>query len=422
MSQAEPPRAVVIGAGPAGLRAAEVLGAQGIAVDVFDAMPSPARKLLQAGIGGLNLTHSEAHEAFCSRYGEHRPQLQAMLDRYSPGDLRAWVHGLGIDTFVGSSGRVFPRPMKAAPLLRQWLQRLRGSGVHLHMRHRWLGWDENGALRLLGPEGEFALQPQATVLALGGASWPRLGSDGAWVPLLAARGVKIAALQSANCGFEVNWSDYLRTHFAGTPVKTVALGFTDLHGQRETRPGELLITREGVEGGLIYAFSRRLREQVQARGAATFELDLVPARTLAEVHALLAHPRGRRSLSSHLKSRLGLAGVKLALLHEAVGNPGLMPVDRLAATIKSLPISVHAPRPLAGAISTAGGLAFEALDGNLMLRALPGVFAAGEMLDWEAPTGGYLLTACLATGAWAGEGAVNWLKEGQCDQGAAQDR
>lgn len=415
MSQAGPPRVVVIGAGPAGLRAAEVLGAQGVAVDVFDAMPSPARKLLQAGIGGLNLTHSEDHDAFCSRYGEHRPQLQAMLDKYPSEQLRAWVHGLGIDTFVGSSGRVFPRPMKAAPLLRQWLQRLRASGVRLHMRHRWLGWDGNAALRLLGPEGEFALRPQATVLALGGASWPRLGSDGAWVPLLAARGVKIAALQSANCGFEVNWSDYLRTHFAGTPVKTIALGFTDAHGHRETRPGEILITREGVEGGLIYAFSRRLREQVEISGTATFELDLVPARTLAEVHALLAPPRGRRSLSSHLKSRLGLAGVKLALLHEGVGNPGLMPLDRLASAIKSLPITVHAPRPLDRAISTAGGLSFDELDRNLMLRAVPGVFAAGEMLDWEAPTGGYLLTACLATGAWAGEGVVHWLKE--CQRG-----
>lgn len=404
----------VIGGGPAGLMAAEVLAGSGVAVAVFDAMPSLGRKFLQAGVGGLNITHGEDYESFCSRYGERRPQLQPLLDAFPPQALRAWVHGLGVDTFVGSSGRVFPKEMKAAPLLRAWLQRLRAAGVHFHVRHRWLGWDlATGALRFAGPDGEFSLQPQATLLALGGASWPRLGSDGAWVPWLAERGVDIAPWQPANCGFEVAWSAYLREKFAGTPLKSVALCFTDGEGNTETRQGELTISAHGVEGSLIYAFSQGLREAVNARGSASFTLDLAPGRSAERVLAEVMHPRGSRSLASHLASRVGIAGVKLALLHEVLGKARINDARTLAATIKALPITVHATRPLAEAISSAGGVRFAGLDHKLMLKALPGVFCAGEMLDWEAPTGGYLLTACFASGRAAGAGAAAWLRAQQ---------
>lgn len=404
------PQIAVIGGGPAGLMAAEALSAAGMRVDVYDAMPSLGRKFLLAGVGGLNITHSEDYDDFCARYGERRPQLQAMLDRLPPDALRAWARGLGIETFVGSSGRVFPTQMKAAPLLRAWLHRLRGAGVRLHARHRWLGWDADGALRLATPSGETSIKPQATVLALGGASWPQLGSDGAWVPWLKARGVEVAPLQSANCGFDVAWSAHLRDKFAGAPLKSVALTFTDLQGRSEQRQGEMTISAHGVEGSLIYAFSRRLREYLNVHGSATFMLDLAPGRDAARVLAELERPRGSRSLSKHLQSRIGLTGVKVALLREALGKERFADMPALAATIKALPITVHATRPLAEAISTAGGVSFDSLDQNLMLTALPGTFIAGEMLDWEAPTGGYLLTACLATGLCAGLGARDWLK------------
>ncbi|WP_374086197.1 TIGR03862 family flavoprotein [Methylomicrobium lacus] len=404
------PQVAIIGGGPAGLMAAEALSLAGVQVDVYDAMPSVGRKLLLAGIGGLNITHSEAYDTFCARYGERRPQLQAVLDQLPPSALRAWVHGLGIDTFVGSSGRVFPTQMKAAPLLRAWLHRLRSAGVRLHVRHRWLGWDADGALRFANPGGEISLKPQATVLALGGASWPKLGSDGAWVPWLKARGVEIAPLQSANCGFEVAWSAHLRDKFAGAPLKSVALSFTDARGRSERRQGEMVISARGVEGSLIYAFSQRLREHLNVHGSATFTLDLAPGRDAERVLAEVSQPRGARSLSSHLQSRVGLAGVKVALLHEVLGKAQFADAATLAATIKALPITVRATLPIAEAISTAGGVRFDSLDQNLMLTALPGVFVAGEMLDWEAPTGGYLLTACFATGRQAGLGASQWLK------------
>jgi uncharacterized flavoprotein (TIGR03862 family) len=403
------PQVAIIGGGPAGLMAAEALSAAGVQVDVYDAMPSLGRKFLLAGIGGLNITHSEDYVAFCARYGERQPQLRAMLDRFPPGALRAWVHGLGIETFVGSSGRVFPTQMKAAPLLRAWLHRLRGAGVRFHVRHRWLGWDADGALRLRYPSGEIALKPQATVLALGGASWPQLGSDAAWAPWLQARGVEIAPLQSANCGFEVVWSRHLRDKFAGAPLKSVALTFIDAQGRTERRQGELVISEYGVEGSLIYAFSQRLREYLDAHGSATFSLDLVPGRSAERVLAELGRPRGSRSLSTHLQSRIGLTGVKLALLHEVLGKEQLADPAALAAAIKALPITVRAPFPVAEAISTAGGVSFDSLDPNLMLTALPGVFVAGEMIDWEAPTGGYLLTACFATGLHVGQGVRDWL-------------
>jgi len=400
----------VIGGGPAGLMAAEVLSQAGFQVDIYDAMPSLGRKFLLAGIGGLNITHSEDFDAFCARFGERRAALQTMLDDFPPAALRAWAQGLGVETYVGSSGRVFPTQMKAAPLLRAWLHRLRQAGVRLHVRHRWLGWDTDGSLRLLNGQGELAIRPAATVLALGGASWPQLGSDGAWVPGLRERGVEIADLQSANCGFEVAWSPYLREKFAGAPLKSVALSFTDGAGRTERRPGEMMISAHGVEGSLIYAFAQRLREAINAHGAASFTLDLTPGREAARVLAEVSQPRGSRSLSSHLQSRLGLGGVKLALLHEVLSREQFADAATLAATIKALPLTVKATRPIAEAISSAGGVRFDSVDQDLMLAALPGVFVAGEMVDWEAPTGGYLLTACFATGRRAGLGASRWLQ------------
>jgi uncharacterized flavoprotein (TIGR03862 family) len=389
--------------------AAETLSLKGVQVDVYDAMPSLARKFLRAGIGGLNITHSEPYDRFCSRYGDRQADLQPKLDRLPPSSICSWAKGLGIETFVGSSGRVFPKEMKAAPLLRAWLHRLRSAGVQLHVRHRWLGWDSNGGLRLVNPDGEISIKPQAMILALGGASWPQLGSDGAWVPWLQAREVSIAPLQSANCGFEVVWSAHMREKFAGAPLKSVALTFTDAHGHTERRPGEMVISAHGVEGSLIYAFSRQLRESINAHGSATFALDLVPGYKADRVLAEIRHPRGSRSMASHLQSRLGIAGVKTALLHEVLGKEQFADPATLAATIKTLPITVNATRPIAEAISTAGGVGFDNLDQNLMLKIMPGVFVAGEMVDWEAPTGGYLLSACLATGLCAGQGVLEWL-------------
>lgn len=403
------PQVAVIGGGPAGLMAAETLSLAGIQVDVYDAMPSVGRKFLLAGVGGLNITHSEPYEAFCARYGDRQSELQPMLDRLPPSAVRSWADGLGIDTFIGSSGRVFPSEMKAAPLLRAWLHRLRSAGVRLHVRHRWLGWNSEGGLRLANADGEISIRPQATILALGGASWPQLGSDGAWVPLLQARGVTIAPLQSANCGFDVTWSEHLRSRFAGAPVKSVALTFTDVEGLTERRQGEMIIGAHGVEGSLIYAFSRKLREYLNAHGKATFTLDLAPGYDAERLLAEVCHPRGSRSISSHLKSRTGITGVKIALLHEVLSKEQVADAATLAATIKTLPITVYASRPIEEAISTAGGVCFGSLDEGLMIKELPGVFVAGEMADWEAPTGGYLLNACLASGLTAGRGALSWL-------------
>ncbi|SFZ78519.1 TIGR03862 family flavoprotein [Chitinimonas taiwanensis] len=409
MSSPSSPRIAIIGAGPAGLMAAEVLAQAGHAVSVYDAMPSVGRKFLLAGVGGMNITHSEALAPFLGRYAEREADIAALLADFSPEALREWIHGLGIATFVGSSGRVFPTDMKAAPLLRAWLHRLRTAGVQLQVRHRWLGWTTEGELRFATPEGEVAVRADATVLALGGASWPRLGSDGQWQPLLAERGVDIAPLKPANCGFEVDWSPHLREKFAGAPLKTVALRFCAADGQSEYKAGEFVISEQGVEGSLIYAFAARLREQIAEVGSACIEVDLLPQHSAERVLAEVSHPRGARSLSSHLQSRLGLSGVKTALLYECLSKPALQDPAQLAAAIKALPIRLQRPRPLAEAISTAGGVRFEALDAGLMLRALPGVFCAGEMLDWEAPTGGYLLTACFASGRAAGQGVLRWL-------------
>jgi uncharacterized flavoprotein (TIGR03862 family) len=381
-----------------------------VRVDVYDAMPSAGRKFLLAGKGGLNLTHAEPHDAFHSRYGMRCPQLEPLLDAFGPDALRDWARGLGIETFVGTSGRVFPVEMKAAPLLRAWLHRLREAGVRFHMRHRWLGWDDEGALRFATPQGEHRLRADAVVLAMGGGSWPKLGSDGAWVQLLAQRGVEVAALRPANCGFDIGWSEHFRTRFAGHPVKSVVASFTDAAGVVHRRQGEFVVTATGVEGSLIYALSAPLRDGIAASGDAVLHLDLAPGRELPRLIDELSRPRGSRSLSSHLQSRTGLKGVKAGLLRETVPAEEFADPARLAAAIKALPLRLVAPRPLAEAISSAGGVAFEALDEHLMIRALPGVFCAGEMLDWEAPTGGYLLTACFASGRAAGLGALAWLK------------
>jgi uncharacterized flavoprotein (TIGR03862 family) len=407
-----PTRSVaVIGGGPAGLMAAEALSRAGVRVDVYDAMPSVGRKFLLAGKGGLNLTHAEPHDAFHSRYGMRRPQLEPLLDAFGPDALRDWARGLGVETFVGTTGRVFPVEMKAAPLLRAWLHRLREAGVRFHMRHRWLGWDDEGALRFATPQGEHRLRADAVVLAMGGGSWPKLGSDGAWVQLLAQRGVEVAALRPANCGFDIDWSEHFRTRFAGHPVKPVVMSFTEASGAVHRRQGEFVVTANGVEGSLIYALSAALRDGIVARGGAVIHLDLAPGWELPRLIDELSRPRGSRSLSSHLQSRTGIKGVKAGLLREVLPAEEFADPARLAAAIKALPLRLVAPRPLEEAISSAGGVAFEALDEHLMIRILPGVFCAGEMLDWEAPTGGYLLTACFASGRAAGRGALAWLNE-----------
>ncbi|CAG0961645.1 3-dehydro-bile acid delta(4,6)-reductase [Rhodocyclaceae bacterium] len=415
----QPERKVaVIGGGPAGLMAAEVISRNGLRVDVYDAMPSAGRKFLLAGKGGLNLTHAEPQDAFRSRYGMRRPQLEPLLDAFGPDALRDWARGLGVETFVGTSGRVFPAGMKAAPLLRTWLHRLREAGVRFHMRHRWLGWDDQGALRFATPQGEHRLRADAVVLAMGGGSWPKLGSDGAWAQLLVQRGVEVAALRPANCGFDIGWSEHFRTRFAGHPVKPVVVSFTDAAGLVHRRQGEFVVTATGVEGSLVYALSAALRDGIAARGGAVLHLDLAPGWELPRLIEELSRPRGSRSLSSHLQSRIGIRGVKAGLLREIVPAQDFADPARLAAAIKALPLRLVAPRPLEEAISSAGGVAFEALDEHLMIRKLPGVFCAGEMLDWEAPTGGYLLTACFASGRAAGRGALAWLNQKTREQQA----
>ncbi|PWB34423.1 aminoacetone oxidase family FAD-binding enzyme [Pseudomonas sp. SDI] len=397
----------IIGGGPAGLMAAEVLSQAGVAVDLYDAMPSVGRKFLLAGVGGMNITHSEAYPAFISRYAPRADDVATLLDGFDADALRQWIHGLGIETFVGTSGRVFPRDMKAAPLLRAWLKRLRDAGVVIHTRHRWLGWNTDGSVRIGYPQGELALQADAVVLALGGGSWARLGSDAAWLPWLTAQGVDIAPLQPANCGFDVaGWSDLLKRKFAGAPLKNIALSLPGL----APRLGECVLTTGGVEGSLVYAWSAQVREAINREGRATLLLDLLPNKPVDKIAALLAKPRGSRSMAKHLHGQLGLDGVKAALLRELT-SPALFADPRqLAAAIKALPIELVRARPLDEAISSAGGVRFEALDERLMLTHVPGVFCAGEMLDWEAPTGGYLLTACFASGRKAGLGVLAWLK------------
>lgn len=397
----------IIGGGPTGLMAAEVLSQAGVKVDVYDGMPSVGRKFLLAGVGGMNITHSEAYPAFVSRYAERAPMIAPLLRGFGADDLCQWIHNLGIETFIGSSGRVFPTDMKAAPLLRAWLKRLRDGGVVIHTRHRWLGWNDDGSLLIDSPGGELSIAPAATLLALGGASWPRLGSNGAWFELLKARGIPLAPLQAANCGFEVaSWSELLRSKFAGAPLKNIAIG---LQGH-SLRLGECVITETGVEGSLIYALSAQIREAINRQGSATVEVDLLPGKALGDVEKALSKPRGSRSMSKHLHSQLNLDGAKAALLRELAPASAFIQPALLAQALKALPLTLIKPRPLDEAISTAGGVPFEALDQRSMLTTLPGVFCAGEMLDWEAPTGGYLLTGCFASGRAAGLGMLEWLR------------
>ncbi|OZI77910.1 TIGR03862 family flavoprotein [Bordetella genomosp. 12] len=406
-------RIAVIGSGPAGLMAAETLALAGAQVDVYDAMPSVGRKFLLAGRGGLNLTHSEPLPDFIGRYGTRAQAVAGWLAHLSPQALRDWTHALGVETFIGSSGRVFPKEMKAAPMLRAWLARLRAQGVQFHMRHRWLGWPPGEAagpqhLQFDTPQGQVQRSAQAVLLALGGASWARLGSDGAWLAPLAAHGVDTTPLQPANCGFDVSWSEHFIAHHAGQPLKSVTLALAE---DAPGRAGECMISAAGIEGGLVYALSAPLRDRIAADGHAIAWLDLLPDWSAERVLQAVQHPRGARSWSSHLQSRLGLKGVKTALLREYL--PDFNDTALLARRIKALPVRLIRPRPIDEAISSAGGVRLEALTPNLMLRALPGVYCAGEMLDWEAPTGGYLLTACLASGKAAAQGLLADLRPPQ---------
>jgi uncharacterized flavoprotein (TIGR03862 family) len=400
----------VIGAGPAGLMAAEVLAQGGTLVTVFDAMPSAGRKFLMAGRGGLNLTHSEPLPQFLARYREAAPHLKAAIDAFSPQALRDWSEALGQPTFVGSSGRVFPEAFKASPLLRAWLRRLDSMGVQFSLRHRWTGWDEKGHLVFQAPDRERIVEASATLLALGGASWPRLGSDGSWAQVLAAKGLRVSPLRPANSGFTVAWSDIFRDRFEGQPLKGVALAFGT-----DTVRGEAIITRTGLEGGAIYALSAELREAIIGTGTATLHVALRPDLEMSEIVARRSAPRGKQSLSNFLRKAVQLSPVGIGLLQEAAVVSGqslssLLPAE-LARLINAVPIKLTGVAPITRAISTAGGIAFNELDPDFMLRRLPGTFAVGEMLDWEAPTGGYLLQASFATGAAAGRGALKWLEK-----------
>ena len=391
--------------------AAEVLIQGGMRVDVYDAMPSVCRKFLLAGKGGLNITHSEPAGPFLSRYGSRATRIAPLLDAFGPEALRTWVHELGIETFVGTSGRVFPKEMKAAPLLRAWLHRLRAAGVRFHMRQRWIGWNHDGALCFTTSLGESMVRADAVVLAVGGGSWSRLGSDGAWVPLIRAHGIPVEELMPANCGFDVGWSEHFRERFAGHPVKAVVITFKNSNGAVHRQQGEFMVTATGVEGSSIYALSAKLRDRISASGEAIIHLDLAPGRELSRLVEELSRPQGSKSMANHLRSRAGIDGVKSGLLRELATARDFDDPKRLASAIKSLPLRLVAPRPLDEAISSAGGISFDALDERLMLRSMPGVVCAGEMLDWEAPTGGYLLTACFASGRVAGLGARSWLED-----------
>lgn len=414
------PAVAIIGGGPAGLMAAEVLSQSGMQVDLFDAMPSAGRKFLMAGKGGMNLSHSEPFDQFLSRYGARRSNIEPMLKHFMPEDLRAWAQGLGINTFIGSSGRIFPADMKAAPLLRAWLHRLRENGVNFHMRHQWLGWIDNShsMLRFETPRGERQIKADAAVLALGGGSWPKLGSTGTWVSLLTQKGIPVEPLQPSNCGFDIGWSEHFRDRFAGQPLKQVGLSFSNLKSVKFSRQGEIIITETGIEGGPVYALSAPLRDEITRTGSALVYLDLAPDKHLPFLIERASQARGKDSMANHLRKRLGINKVKTGLLRELMSASDFRDPVQLCTTLKALPLKLIAARPLEEAISSAGGVAFDALDAQLMVRSMPGVFCAGEMLDWEAPTGGYLLTACCASGRTAGMGALNWLTGLNSEQNA----
>ncbi|MEP5248370.1 MAG: TIGR03862 family flavoprotein, partial [Alphaproteobacteria bacterium] len=403
-SEKSRPLAAVVGGGPAGLMAAGRLAATA-EVHVFDAMPSFGRKFLLAGKSGLNITHGEDFETFLTRFGAAREMLEPALRSFTPGDIREWAAALGIETFKGSSGRIFPVMMKTSPLLRAWLRQLGEKGVTFHTRHKWQGWTDKGALRFMRPGGDTTIVADVTILALGGASWPRLGSNGGWVDLLAAVGVNVTPFQPANCGFDVPWSSHLKEHFAGAPVKSVTLSCAG-----QSVKGDFVVTRTGVEGSAVYALSAPLRDAIERDGKASLMLDLTPDIDLDRLATTLSAPRGKNSLANHLRKKAGIDGVKAALLHEVSDKTAFNDPAQLARAIKYLPLTLERTRPLAEAISTAGGISPDELDASFMLRKCEGVFAAGEMLDWEAPTGGYLLSACLATGRAAGDGAACWLK------------
>ena len=402
-------RVAIVGGGPAGLMAAETARTAGLEVDVYESKGSVGRKFLLAGKGGLNLTHSEPRAAFATRYGARRQEIDAWLDAFDNEAVRRWARELGVETMIGTSARVFPVDLKAAPLLRRWLHRLRDSGVRFHVNHRCLGWSPQGDLQFSTPGDALAVNADAVILATGGASWPQLGSDGAWVDWLAGAGADIAPLKPANCGFDVGWSAVFAQRFAGHPVKSVTLRIGHDTGAREGRQGEFVVSSYGVEGSAVYALSAALRESLESTGRADLCVDLAPTRDTLQIQAALARGSSRRSVTEHLRRALGFDGVKVGLLYEFVPREAMQDPARLATAIKSLRIPLRAPRPIAEAISTAGGVRFEALDQGLMLAARPGVFCAGEMIDWEAPTGGYLLTACLASGLIAGRAAASWL-------------
>lgn len=400
----------VIGGGPAGLFAAEHLRAAGLAVNLYEAKGSPGRKFLIAGKGGLNLTHSDPRPLFDSRYRERQAEVAAWLDGFDADALRRWAQGFGVETYVGSSGRVFPVDRKAAPLLRGWVRRLKEQGVRFHVQHRWLGWNPDGSLRMATADGEIGVKADATVLALGGGSWPELGSDGSWMPVLQERGVDTAPLQSANCGFDIDWTAHFRARHAGAPIKPVIAHWTDLQGHAQSLQGECVVSEYGIEGSLIYALAADLRETLNRDGAVTLELDLVPGRDEARLLADLGRSRKGRSFGEHLRRAAGLDAAKAGLLFEVLGKDAGSDLGAVTRTLKRLPLQLLRTRPMAETISTAGGVRLEAMDDGLMLNAQPGVFCAGEMLDWEAPTGGYLLTACYASGQRAAQGVIRWLR------------
>ena len=409
-SPSNPSRIAVVGGGPAGLIAAETLRAGGVEVDLYEAQGSVGRRFLIAGKGGLNLTHSEPRPGFDARYRERAAQVGGWLDDFDADSLRAWARGLGVDTFVGSSGRVFPTDLKAAPLLRGWVRRLRESGVRFHVQHRWLGWNDDGDLRFATPEGEIAIRADATVLALGGASWPELGGNADWAAPLREASADVAPLQPANCGFDVAWSEFFATKFAGAPLKPVIAHWRDAHGNEQSLQGECVVSAHGIEGSLVYALSADLREAIRRDGSALLHLDLVPGREPERLQKDLSRPRNGRSLSEFLRRQAGIEGAKAALLREALDKVQLDDPAMLARTMKRLPLRLLRPRPIEEAISSAGGVRLEALDENLMLKSKAGSFCAGEMLDWEAPTGGYLLTASFASGLRAANGVLRWLR------------
>jgi hypothetical protein len=390
--------------------AAEILAAHGLSVRLYEAKPSAGRKFLVAGKGGLNITHSEPFDQFLKRYGKRKEVLKPYLEAFGPPQVRDWLQKSGFETFIGSSGRVFPTGMQAAPILRAWLTRLKVAGVDFNFGHRWTGWVDDQSLQFDTKEGRKVVAYATVIFALGGGSWPKLGSDAAWVPYFKAKEIAINPLKPANCGFEVNWSPLFQTQFEGHPIKTVAITFTDWNNQNKTQIGEFMVTKKGLEGSLIYAFSSAIRDSIEVNGQVVIYLDLAPNFSEKQLTEKLSKPRGSRSFSSHLEKTINFRGVKRALLYEFLEKKEMDDPQKLAAAIKRLPVLLQAASPLSEAISTAGGVAFEELNEKLMIKRLPGVFCAGEMLDWEAPTGGYLLTACISTGRAAGLGAMDWIK------------